>query len=90
MGGATSADIGGYALVGMAAMSAAITLAPMTAAVMVFELSGDYPIVVPLLFATVVATAVSRGFGGESIYATELRRRGIAWELTIDGRRVRE
>jgi CIC family chloride channel protein len=88
LGVGTASDSGGYALVGMAAMSAAMTHAPMTAAVMVFELSGDYPIVLPLLFATVIATAVSRGLGSESIYSAELRRRGVAWELTLDGRRV--
>jgi CIC family chloride channel protein len=84
----TVPDAGGYALVGMAATTAAMTHAPMTAAVMVFELSGDYPIVVPLLLATIVATVVARGLGSESIYAVELRRRGIAWELTLDGRRI--
>jgi len=46
-------------LVGMAAATAASIRAPLTAAVLVFELSGDYAIVLPLLLATVVATTVS-------------------------------
>jgi CIC family chloride channel protein len=83
-------SVGGYALVGMAAMVAATTHAPLTAAVMVFELSGDYPIVLPLLLATAMATSVSRWLGSESVYVAELRRRGIAWELTLDGRRIAE
>ena len=87
---ATGQEVGGYALVGMAAMTAATTHAPLTAAVMVFELSGDYPIVVPLLLATVLATAVSRWLGRDSVYAAELRRRGVAWELTLEGRRVED
>ena len=40
---------GTYVLVGMAAATSAAIHAPLTAAVMVFELSGDYPIVLPLL-----------------------------------------
>jgi CIC family chloride channel protein len=79
---------GGYALVGMAAAIAATTRAPLMAAVMVFELSGDYAIVLPLMLATAVATLVSRWLGRESIYTAELRQRGIGWEMTIEGRRV--
>jgi CIC family chloride channel protein len=79
---------GGYALVGMAAATAASTHAPLTAAVLVFELSGDYPIVLPLLLSTVVATALSRWAGSDSVYDRELRRRGVAWEVTLDGRRL--
>ena len=77
-----------YALVGMAATTAATIHAPLTAAVLVFELSGDYPIVLPLLLSTVVATWLSRSVGGESVYQAELRRRGLGWELTLDGRRI--
>ena len=54
------ASAGSYALVGMAATTAASIHAPLTAAVMIFELSGDYLIVLPLLLATVVSTSVSR------------------------------
>jgi CIC family chloride channel protein len=79
---------GGYALVGMAAAIAATTRAPLMAAVMVFELSGDYAIVLPLMLATAVATLVSRWLGRESIYTAELRQRGIGWEMTMEGRRV--
>lgn len=51
---------GSYALVGMAAITVASIQAPLTAAVLVFELSGDCPIVLPLLLATVMATGLSR------------------------------
>jgi len=81
---------GSYALVGMAATTAASIHAPLTAAVMIFELSGDYPIVLPLLVATVVSTSVSRRLGSESVYEAELRRRGLGWDLTLEGRRVKE
>jgi CIC family chloride channel protein len=84
----SAASTGSYALVGMAATTAATIHAPLTAAVMVFELSGDYPIVLPLLLATAIATWSSRSFGGESVYEAELRRRGLGWELTLDGRKI--
>jgi len=79
---------GGFALVGMAAATAATTHAPLMAAVMAFELSGDYAVVLPLLVATALATAVSRAIASDSIYAAELRRRGVGWELTLEGRRI--
>jgi CIC family chloride channel protein len=78
--------IGGYALVGMAAMTAATTHAPVLGAVMVFELSADYAIVLPLLIATALATLVSRWLRSSSIYMEELARRGTAWEITLQGR----
>jgi chloride channel protein, CIC family len=78
---------GGYALVGMAAATAATTHAPMMAAVMVFELSGDYAIALPLVLATALATFASRQLRRDSIYSAELRQRGVAWQLTLDGRR---
>ena len=72
----------------MAATTAASIQAPLTAAVMVFELSGDYPIVLPLLLATVLATSLARALGSESVYAAELRRRGLGWDFTLEGRRI--
>jgi CIC family chloride channel protein len=88
LGIVAGASPGGYALVGMAATAAASLHAPLTAAVLVFELSGDYPIVLPLLVATVVATAASRLLGSASVYEAELRRKGLGWELTLEGRRI--
>ena len=77
----------GYALVGMAAATAATTHAPLMAAVMAFELSGDYAVVLPLMLATALATIVSRRLRRDSIYTAELRERGVGWELTMEGRR---
>jgi CIC family chloride channel protein len=88
LGAADAGVAGGFALVGMAATTAASIHAPLTAAVLVFELSGDYPIVLPLLLATVVATTLSRALGSESVYEAELRRKGLRWEVTLEGRRV--
>lgn len=74
---------GGYALVGMAAAVAATTHAPLMATVLVFELSGDYAIVLPLLFTCAIATLLARAIQRDSIYTAELRRRGIAWDSTV-------
>lgn len=79
---------GGYALVGMAAATAATTHAPLMAAVMVFELSGDYAIVLPLILATAIATLVSRSLRRDSVYTAELQQRGVGWEVTMEGRRL--
>jgi H+/Cl- antiporter ClcA len=83
-----SSHAGGYALVGMAAATTASIHAPLTAAVMVFELPGDYLIALPLILATVVATATSKWLGDESVYETELRKRGLAWQITLEGRQL--
>jgi CIC family chloride channel protein len=88
IGGPPIANEGSYALVGMAATAAASTYAPLTAAVMIFEVSGDYPIVIPLILATSLAVATSRAFRSDSVYNSELRRRGLGWVMTLDGRRV--
>jgi CIC family chloride channel protein len=81
---------GGYALVGMAAAAAATTHAPVMAAVMVFELSGDYAVVLPLVLCTALATGLSRAIRRESLYMSEVSKRGVAWELTLEGRKMVE
>lgn len=79
---------GGYALVGMAATLAATTHAPLLAAVMAFELSGDYAVVLPLTIATALAASLARLLRRDSLYTAELKNAGVEWELTLDGRRI--
>ncbi|HEX4423713.1 MAG TPA: chloride channel protein [Kofleriaceae bacterium] len=79
-----------YALVGLAAALAATTHAPLTAAVLACELSGDYALLLPLLVATAPAAAWARRLYVDSVYTAELSRRGLRWRLTLDGRRVIE
>lgn len=79
---------GGYALVGMASAIAAATHAPFMAAILAFELSGDYAVVLPLVLATAIATALARALGRDSIYTAELRARGVGWQLTMAGREL--
>jgi CIC family chloride channel protein len=72
-----TAPSGAYALVGMGAVFAGAARAPITAVIIIFELTGEYSIILPLMFAIVLATAVSRALSGETIYTLKLRRRGI-------------
>jgi chloride channel protein, CIC family len=76
-----SETYGGYALVAAGAMMAAALQAPMTTILMVFEMSGDYHIMVPLMASCIVATLVKRAFGHESVFTEVLEARGIdtAW-----------
>ncbi|MGH2880334.1 MAG: chloride channel protein [Solirubrobacteraceae bacterium] len=68
---------GAYGLVGMGAVFAAAARAPITAVIIIFELTGDYSIILPLMFAVVVATALSNALSHDTIYTLKLRRRGI-------------
>ncbi|NPA26721.1 MAG: CBS domain-containing protein [Chloroflexi bacterium] len=68
---------GAYALVGMAATFAGAARAPITAIMIVFEMSNDYRLILPLMFATVVSTLIAQHLHKESIYTLKLRLRGI-------------
>ena len=64
------------AIVGMAAMVGAGTGGVMTAIVMVFEMTRDYAIIVPVIVAVAVAAGIRRALIGETIYTVKLRHRG--------------
>jgi CIC family chloride channel protein len=68
---------GAYATVGMAAVFAGAARAPVTAIVIMFEMTLDYKIMLPLMFATGVATLLAARFEPESVYTLKLVRRGI-------------
>jgi chloride channel protein, CIC family len=74
---AVTAGSGAYATVGMAVVFAAAARAPITAIVILFELTLDYRIMLPLMLATVVATVIAEIFEPESIYTLKLVRKGI-------------
>jgi len=66
-----------YAAVGMGAVVAGSATAPLTGVLMMFELTGDYQIVLPLLVSCGIAAAfVHRALGG-SMYSLQLRARGV-------------
>jgi len=64
------------AIVGMAAIVGAGTGGVMTAIVMVFEMTRDYAIIVPVVVAVALAAGVRRALIGETIYTVKLRHRG--------------
>lgn len=68
---------GAYALVGMGALFAGVVHGPITAVILLFEMTRNYTLILPLMAAVVFSMAVARGFSRESIYTTVLVRRGI-------------
>jgi CIC family chloride channel protein len=73
----STASSGAYALVTMGAVVAAATHAPITAIIMIFELTQTINIIPPLMAACVVSTVVTTFASRDSIYTMKLRRRGI-------------
>lgn len=67
-----------FAMVGMGAMVGGGTGAAMTAVAMIFEMTRDYDIVLPMIIAVAVSLGVRRLLSVESIYTLKLRRRGHA------------
>jgi len=72
-----TAPPGAYALVGMSAFFTGAAHAPLTSILILFELTGNYQIILPLMLATVTSILVSRAISSESIYTLKLTRRGI-------------
>jgi chloride channel protein, CIC family len=75
---------GALALVGMAGMVAGATHAPLTAIIMVFEMTGDYGLILPLMLTSVLAYGLARRLYPESIYTEWLVRRGVVLESGAD------
>jgi CIC family chloride channel protein len=71
------APAGAYGIVGMGAVFAGAARAPITAVIIIFELTGDYRIILPLMFAIAVASGTARFLSRDTIYTLKLRRRGI-------------
>ncbi|HEX4926379.1 MAG TPA: chloride channel protein [Burkholderiales bacterium] len=69
-------DIPSFAMVGMGAMVGGGTGAVMTAVAMIFEMTRDYDIVMPMIVAVAVSVGVRRLLSPESIYTLKLFRRG--------------
>ena len=71
------AEPGAYALVGMGALFAGILRAPMTSVFMIFEITQDYQILVPLMVANLLSFTISRRLQPVAIYHALLRQDGI-------------
>lgn len=72
-----TAGSGAYALVTMGAVLAAVTHAPITAIIMIFELTQKIEIIPPLMAACVISTLLATFVRRDSIYTLKLRRRGV-------------
>lgn len=72
-----SAPAGAYALVGMGGLLAGIYQAPVTAIIMLFEMTGEYQVILPLMLVCVLSSFVAKGIYSETIYTEKLARRGL-------------
>jgi CIC family chloride channel protein len=73
-----------YALAGMAGVIAAVAHCPLTAFLLVFEITQDYKVVLPMMLVAILATSVSQLLVRESIYQVWLRRRGVRVGYLVD------
>ena len=69
-----------YALVGMGAFLAAAIHAPLTSIFLLFELTNDYHVIVPVMFSAIIGTMISRKFCTHSIDTYGLAQQGIILE----------
>ena len=81
---AHTAPPGAYALVGMAGLLAATTHAPIMSTLIVFEMSLNYKLILPVMVCAGVAALISRSIRKDSIYTERLRRRGVDIDLAIE------
>jgi len=72
-----AASAGAYAVVGMGAVVAATTHGPLQAILIIYEMTGNYKIILPLMITCIISCLVARRLCGESIYTFKLIRRGI-------------
>jgi CIC family chloride channel protein len=74
---AHTAEYGAYALVGMGAVLAGTTHAPIMAIMMIFEQTNSYSIILPLMMVCIVSNLVARRIQPDSLHLDALRRRGV-------------
>ncbi len=91
----TVGDPGGYGVVGMGAMLGAVVQAPMTAIIMIFELTNTYTVILPMMTACIIASQVQKSILSGSIYTLSLVHKGIDIEAgremgILTGLRVRD
>jgi CIC family chloride channel protein len=78
-----TASSGAYAAVGMAAVAAGTSHAPLSAMLMLFEFTGNYDLILPLMIASIVSSLVAKRLYPYSIYTEPLQRRGVelSWRM---------
>ena len=82
-----TADSGAYALVAMGAVVAGTTHAPITAMIIIFELTSTYEIILPLMITCMLSTLITTSLKRDSIYTSKLARKGVeitqGWEQSV-------
>ena len=73
-----------FAMVGMASVLAGAVHSPLTAIILLFEMTNDYRIILPLMFAVIISLVISEQLHHESIYTLALARKGIRLERGRD------
>lgn len=73
----TIAESGAYAMIGMGAVFAGTARAPLTAILILFEMTRDYSLILPLMFSCVLSNVMSNALHSESIFTEGLRRKGF-------------
>jgi chloride channel protein, CIC family len=84
-----------FAMVGMAALLAGAVHCPLTAILLLFEMTRDYRIILPVMFAVVISLLISQRLDSDSVYLKGLARKGIRLERgrdveVLEGLRVEE
>ena len=75
---------GAYAAVGMAAIAAGTSHAPLSAILMLFEFTGNYELILPLMAASIVSSTVAKRIYPYSIYTEPLQRRGVELSFRLE------
>ncbi|MDH5188511.1 MAG: chloride channel protein [Rhodospirillaceae bacterium] len=70
-------DTSAYSLIGMGAVAAATLGAPISTALIIFEMTGDYQLTLGVMLAVVVSTGVFRHMHGRTFFTAQLERRGL-------------
>ncbi len=79
-----TAGAGAYALVGMGAVFGGAAQAPITAIIIIFEMTGDYRIILPIMTSTVISVLIYNVLNKETIYTLKLVKRGIRFRAGRD------
>ncbi|MEP7010994.1 MAG: chloride channel protein [Acidobacteriota bacterium] len=81
---AATATSGAYAAVGMAAIAAGTSHAPISAILIAFEFTGNYGLILPMMLAAITATVLARKLYAPSIYTESLERRGVDVSMRME------
>ena len=77
LAGPTPEIVGSFALVGMGAFFAGAIRAPITSILIIFEMTGDYAIILPLMISNVISYTVASRLHGVAIYDALLAQDGV-------------